>query len=98
VRERVAPALGVAPETIAPAAQPCPDVLALFSRKLEGEISGDVCAEMEKHVQACDACRTRCDSLRATLALCSRAGEEPVPPHVERSVREALRRVLDASA
>jgi RNA polymerase sigma-70 factor (ECF subfamily) len=98
VRERVAPALGVAPEPVTAPAEPCPDVLALFTRKLEGEISGDVCAELERHVQSCDACRTRCDSLRATLALCSRAGEEPVPPHVERSVREALRRVLGASA
>jgi RNA polymerase sigma-70 factor, ECF subfamily len=96
VRERVSPALGISPESIPPAAPGCPDVLALFSRKLEEEISGDVCAELERHVQGCDACRTRCESLRATLALCSRAGEEPVPPHVERSVREALRRVLDA--
>ena len=101
VRERVAPALGIAPETVAPASpapQTCPDVLQMFSRKLEGEISGDICAEMERHVQSCDACRTRCDSLRATLALCSRSGDEPVPPRVERSVREALRKVLDAGA
>lgn len=98
VRERVAPALGIVPAPVTPAAQACPDVLELFSRKVEGEISGNICAEMERHVQACDACRTRCDSLRATLALCSRAGEEPVPPHVERSVREALRRLLDADA
>jgi RNA polymerase sigma-70 factor (ECF subfamily) len=70
-------------------------VLELFSRKVEGEISGNVCAELERHVASCDSCRARCDSLRATLTLCSRAGEDPVPPHVERSVREALRRVLD---
>jgi RNA polymerase sigma-70 factor (ECF subfamily) len=96
VRERVAPLLGV-PEEVAsaPAPAPCPDILTLFSRKLEGEISGQVCAELEEHVRACDACRGRCDSLRSTLALCSRAGDDPVPPHVERSVREALRKVLD---
>jgi RNA polymerase sigma-70 factor (ECF subfamily) len=98
VRERVAPALGVAPAALTPAAPACPDVLELFSRKAEGEISGSVCAELEQHVQGCDACRARCDSLRATLVLCSRAGDEPVPAHVERSVREALRRVLDAGA
>lgn len=96
VRERVAPALGIVDATKARAAQPCPDVLALLSRKIEGEISAPVCAEMERHVQACDACRGRCDSLRATLALCSQAGEEPLSPHVERAVREALRRAVDA--
>jgi RNA polymerase sigma-70 factor (ECF subfamily) len=95
VRERLAPALGVTPAAAAPAPPTCPDVLELFSRKVEGEISGNVCAELERHVASCDSCRARCDSLRATLTLCSRAGEDPVPPHVERSVREALRRVLD---
>jgi RNA polymerase sigma-70 factor (ECF subfamily) len=98
VRERIAPLLGVPETTPAPAAAPaCPDVVALLSRKLEGEISGEICAELEEHVRACDACRGRCESLKSTLALCSRAGEDPVPPHVERSVRESLRKLLDAA-
>jgi RNA polymerase sigma-70 factor (ECF subfamily) len=97
VRERVAPLLGVGPE-VARDPGSCPDILELFSRKLEGEISADVCAELERHVQGCAACRSRCDSLRATLAMCSRAGDEPVPANVERTVREALRRFLDAGA
>ncbi|GEJ56036.1 sigma-70 family RNA polymerase sigma factor [Anaeromyxobacter diazotrophicus] len=92
VRERVAPVLG-AP---APAAEPgCPDVVELFSRHLEGEISGDVCASLEAHLARCGRCRARCDSLRATLSLCSRAGPE-VPARVEQSVRDALRRFLEA--
>jgi RNA polymerase sigma-70 factor (ECF subfamily) len=98
VRERVAPLLGIEPEAAPGRAPACPDIVELFSRKMEGEISGDVCAELERHVQACDACRARCDSLRATLSLCSRAGAEPVPARVERSVREALRRFLAESA
>jgi RNA polymerase sigma-70 factor (ECF subfamily) len=93
VRERVAPVLG----TPAPAPAPdpgCPDVVELFSRHLEGEISGDVCAALEQHLASCDRCRARCDSLRATLSLCSQSGEQ-VPPRVERSVRDALRRFLE---
>jgi RNA polymerase sigma-70 factor (ECF subfamily) len=97
VRERVAPHLGIAAAAAAaPARGPaCPDVLELLSRKLEGEIHSELCVELERHVQGCDGCRARCDSLKASLALCSRAGEEPVPPRVERAVREALRKVLD---
>jgi RNA polymerase sigma-70 factor, ECF subfamily len=95
VRERIAPLLGVSsPATTAEPPRTCPDVLELFSRKVEGEISSNLCAEMEEHVRGCEACRARCDSLRATLALCSRAGDEPVPVHVERSVRDALRKLL----
>jgi RNA polymerase sigma-70 factor (ECF subfamily) len=96
VRARIAPLLGTpAPE---PAPEPgCPDVVELLSKHLEGEIDGTVCAQMEEHLARCGGCRTRCDSLRATLTLCSRSGDD-LPPSVERSVREALRRFLDAKA
>jgi RNA polymerase sigma-70 factor (ECF subfamily) len=94
VRERVAPVLGATegPEVAADGA--CPDVLELFSRHLEDEIDGSVCAEMEKHLERCGRCRARCDSLRASVRLCRAAGEEEVPPAVAHSVRAALRRVL----
>ncbi|HEX9288765.1 MAG TPA: sigma-70 family RNA polymerase sigma factor [Anaeromyxobacteraceae bacterium] len=94
VRQVIAPALGTRePAAAAPAEKACPDVVELFSKRLEGEISGDVCAELEEHLRGCDRCRARCDSLRATLSLCSQSGEE-LPPRVERSVRDALRRFL----
>lgn len=95
VRERVAPLLGAPGAAVPPPDPGCPDVVELFSRHLEGEISGDVCARLEQHLAACGRCRARCDSLRATLSLCSRSGDE-VPPRVERSVRDALRRFLEA--
>lgn len=98
VRERVAPLLGAppAPPVAAPPAPGCLDVVTLFSRRLEGEIAGDTCAELEKHLASCPACRGRCDTLRSTLGLCRSAGAAPVPPEVARSVREALARALEA--
>ena len=92
VRERVAPVLGVGVDgTPTPS---CRDVVELFSRRMEGEIDGAACADLEQHLQGCPVCRGRCDSLRSTLALCRRAGEAPVPPAVERSVRAALEQFL----
>ncbi len=96
VRERVAPAL-------APAAMPqpgpgCQDVVTMFSRRLEGEIDGNACADLEKHLESCAACRGRCDSLRSTLTLCRNAGSAQVPPEIARSVREALRQFVSAPA
>jgi RNA polymerase sigma-70 factor (ECF subfamily) len=96
VRERVAPALGLGADG-APAAG-CRDVVELFSRRMEGEIDGASCADLEQHLQGCPVCRGRCDSLRSTLALCKRAGEAPVPPAVERSVRAALEKFLQVRA
>ncbi len=93
VREKVAPLLGV-PGAAAPLASACPDVVGLFSRHLESEISSDVCAEMERHLAACPQCRARCDSLKRTLVLCQSSPAPEVPQPVQQSVREALRRLL----
>jgi len=98
VRQQVAPLLGMGePESRSPIST-CPDVLALFSKRLEGEISTDVCAQLEDHVRRCERCAARCDTLRASLSLCRQAGQEGVPPRVERSVKDALRRFLESPA
>jgi RNA polymerase sigma-70 factor (ECF subfamily) len=95
VRERVAPILSHgAPEPPPQAAEGCQDVVAIFSRRLEGEIDPSACAELEAHIQSCAACRGRCDSLRATLTMCRNVGQAQVPADVAHSVREALREFL----
>jgi RNA polymerase sigma-70 factor (ECF subfamily) len=94
VRAHVAPLLGVPSEPGAVAPGTCPDVLTLFSQHLEDEISGDVCAEMERHLGGCGRCRVACDSLKRTLALCRAAPSARVPAAVQESVRVALRNFL----
>jgi RNA polymerase sigma-70 factor (ECF subfamily) len=97
VRETVAPLLGIAPS--AAPVPGCPDVLTLFSQHVEGEISADLCAEMEGHLDRCTRCRGACDSLRRTLALCRTAVPTvEVPASVQRSVKTALRSFLDENA
>jgi RNA polymerase sigma-70 factor (ECF subfamily) len=90
VRAAVAPVLGEGAEPEAPAAA-CPDVVRLFSRHLEGEISAGVCADLESHLARCAACRTRCDSLQRTLAVCKAAPLPEVPASVQAEVRRAIR-------
>jgi RNA polymerase sigma-70 factor (ECF subfamily) len=93
VRERLAPELQ--PErAVGEPAPGCRDVVVAFSQHLEGEIDSNLCAEMEKHLERCPACRSRCDSLRATLRLCRNAAAAPVPANIDMSVRAALRRYL----
>ena len=94
VRARIAPLLELADEPAAPGGS-CPDVLSLFSAHVEGEISADTCATMERHLDSCPRCRGACDSLKRTLALCrTRENAVAVPSEVQRSVRIALRDVL----
>ena len=77
----------------------CPDVLMMFTQHLEDEISADLCAEMERHLELCGRCRGTCDSLKRTLALCSTVGSSVVvPPAVQASVKTALRDFLAQSS
>lgn len=94
VRDRVAPVLGIpAEEAAAPGT--CPDVITLFSKHLEDEISAEVCRAMESHLERCPRCRAACDSFKQTLALCrTSAPKVDVPPAVQSAVRRALRDFL----
>ncbi len=93
VRELLAPVLD-AGLPAAPAPGECLDVPTLYSKQLEGEISRELCAQMEQHLQTCGRCRATCDSLRETLAVCRRLPAAPVPEVVQQSVRRALRDLL----
>jgi RNA polymerase sigma-70 factor (ECF subfamily) len=79
----------------APAQPNCPDVLTMLSKKLEDEISPNLCAEMERHVDGCPHCKGLCDSLKRTLALCKSAPSPLVPRHVQESLRKAVQAALD---
>jgi RNA polymerase sigma-70 factor (ECF subfamily) len=97
VREHVAPLLSV--DAPPPAAGACPDVLLMFSRHLEGEVSADGCAEMQRHLESCARCRGTCDSLKRTLALCRTVGPSvTVPSAVQDAVKTAVRSFLAEGA
>lgn len=70
----------------------CPDVLAMYSQQLEGELSRSLCAKMETHVSSCGHCSDACKTLKENLALCSRL--PAVPKEVQQQVRTALREAL----
>lgn len=77
-----------------PASASCPDVLTMLSRKLEDEISPDVCAKMEAHLDGCPRCKSLCDSLKKTLAVCSSLPTPSVPAQVQESLRRAVAQAM----
>jgi RNA polymerase sigma-70 factor (ECF subfamily) len=98
VREQVAPLLGI-PTDLPAASGTCPDVLALFSAHLEGQVSAEICAEMERHIEVCPRCKGACDSLKRTLSLChATAPASAVPAAVQASVKVALKNFLAGSS
>jgi len=77
-------------EPAQPVPPSCPDVLNMLSRKLEDEISPEVCAEMEQHVEGCSHCKGLCDSLKRTLTICKALPTPNVPETVQASLRRAI--------
>jgi RNA polymerase sigma-70 factor (ECF subfamily) len=96
VRAQIAPFLGIPTDLPAPLGT-CPDVLSLFSSHLEGEISAEVCAQLEQHVAACPRCKGACDSLQRTLSLCRTSAAPEVPAPVQATVKVALRNLLSGN-
>jgi RNA polymerase sigma-70 factor (ECF subfamily) len=97
VRARLEPVLGPAPATLPAASdEACPDVAALLSRHLEGDLAPSTCAEMMTHVERCPRCSAACESLKRVLALCRDAPAPRPPPALSTAVRDAVRAVVDA--
>jgi len=68
-----------------PAPVGCPDVVALFSRHLEGEIGPAQCEAMEFHLASCKRCSAACESLKSVLTLCQADPSGAVAPQVRSS-------------
>jgi RNA polymerase sigma-70 factor (ECF subfamily) len=92
LRDHLVPIVGDAP---APASPSCPDVLTMLSQKLEDDVSPDLCAKMEKHVEGCPHCKGLCDSLKRSLAVCRSFSSPTVPHHVQESLRQAVQAALE---
>lgn len=67
----------------------CPNVVALWSNKLEGDLSQKDCSAMERHLVDCPTCATACDALKQALLACQQIGGE-VTPDVQARVKSAL--------
>jgi RNA polymerase sigma-70 factor (ECF subfamily) len=90
LREAMKPWLEPTPDESAPAA--CPDVATMLSRKIEGELTREDCASMEKHLEGCPRCKGACSALNRALSACARVrDDEGVPAAVQESVRKAMR-------
>jgi RNA polymerase sigma-70 factor (ECF subfamily) len=97
VRQRLEPLLGV-PADLPKAPGTCPDCPTILSQCLEGDISAELCAQLERHLESCERCRGGCDTLKQTLALCrTSATTTEVPREVQDSVRDAVRTCLAES-
>lgn len=69
----------------------CPDIVALWSQKLEGDLRQHDCSAMERHLEGCPSCAAACDALKGALVACRRVRDGEVPPEIQARVKAALR-------
>jgi RNA polymerase sigma-70 factor (ECF subfamily) len=74
----------------APPAAECPDIVTLFSRYLEDEVSVALCEQMQAHIDGCARCRATCDALKHTLSVCHDLPTPEVPDAIQHAVRREL--------
>lgn len=91
LREQLRPVLES--PSLAPAPG-CPDVVTMLSRKLEGELTQEDCASIERHLEGCPRCTAVCDAVRSALATCRRSADEPVHPEIQARLEAAVRACL----
>lgn len=75
----------------------CPDVVDLWSKKLEGDLSQRDCSAMERHLLTCPACSSACHALKSVLVACQRVRDDEVPPAIQRRVKRAVREWMNGS-
>ena len=98
-REALRAALRPLLEPLAPpSTSGCPDVVALWSKKLDGDLSHADCARMEKHIAGCPACGAACDALKQALLACQRVRTDDLPPEIQARVKAAVRAFVAQSA
>jgi len=64
----------------------CPQIVEVFSRKLEGDLSADDCARFQEHIATCPTCAARCDSIQRILGACASLKSDPDQSEVQRII------------
>jgi len=70
----------------------CSHLLKSLSEYIDGAISQELCAEIDRHLEDCDNCRIVVDSLRKTVYLYKVSAQETEMPE---DVRQRLFHRLD---
>lgn len=93
LRDALAPVLEDAPPPPETTEQ-CGTILERFSQHLEGEISADLCADMQRHVETCPHCKQTCNTLNQVLNACRTSRTPEVPARIQAQVRMSIQDLM----
>lgn len=73
----------------------CHDYIQGLNEYLDGEVSPELCDEIEKHIGECENCRIMVDTLKQTVTLCREGKEEKLPVQLESKLKDILKEHWD---
>ena len=73
----------------------CSDYIGELNDYLDGEVSSELCEEIDKHVGECKNCRLMIDSMKMTVKLCREGIQENLPPELENKLNNLLKKRWD---
>ncbi len=60
----------------------CRELFERLSEYVDGELSQEICQEIQRHMKGCDPCIAFAKTLKKTADLCRRLPSQPIPPEV----------------
>jgi RNA polymerase sigma-70 factor (ECF subfamily) len=68
----------------------CRELFERLSEYVDGELSQEICQEIQRHMEGCTPCVAFAKTLKKTAEMCRRLPSKPVPPDVVADLRNAL--------
>jgi len=68
----------------------CRELFERLSEYVDGELSQEICEEIQRHMEGCEPCVAFAKTLKKTAELCRRLPSRPIPPEVAADLRGVL--------
>ncbi len=68
----------------------CRELFERLSEYVDGELSQEICQEIQRHMEGCEPCGTFAKTLKKTADLCRRLPSQPIPPEVAADLKALL--------
>lgn len=75
----------------------CRELFERLSEYVDGELSQEICEEIQRHMEGCEPCVAFAKTLKKTAEMCRRLPSRPIPPHVAADLRALLASQLPKS-
>lgn len=70
----------------------CRELLARLSEFLEGELTEEICREIQDHMEGCEPCQAFSRTLKRTIELCRQLPSKPLPEPVKQELLAFLKK------